>query len=255
MGNTLLKPRISHNTQITEQIKPETIKLAVVGDCLTGKTTLIRRYVYGRFEKQYKATVAADQYVKDITISYGSDNIPIRLEIWDISGFLKLKNFDYDSFWRFIDGVIFVYDIAHKQSYYSVDRWRKSFLKCVCFETNSISFMLLANKNDGLTDLNSEFIDSTQYLQYDYVNPRRLVYRYCQNIGKELQKIIPVEVIQMCYNYYGLQGELYAHKFDMLYYETSSPLNQNIHESFTSIAETIYALRQKTIYELSTLLN
>eukprot|EP01084_Bolivina_argentea_P306362 529401_1 len=245
MGNSTSKKTANvSNTQIIHQIQPQTIKLAVMGDCLTGKTTLICKYVFGIFGRKYKPTTVADQYVKDITINCGNDKVPIRLEIWDFPGSLELNNLDYKSFWRFINGVIFVYDVTQKQSFSSVDILRKDFIKCVS-ETNNISFMLLANKND-FQHLNSQFINPTHWNFYD---PKRLIYRYCKHIGNNIQKIIPVEVIKLCHKFYGEGrlnvGELYAQKFDMLWYETSSQLNENIHEAFSSIAKRICILQQQ----------
>ncbi|MHA1332213.1 MAG: Rab family GTPase, partial [Candidatus Hodarchaeales archaeon] len=64
-------------------------KIILAGDGSVGKTTLINRFVTGRFTSDYKATIGVDIFSKRFKVN---DNA-INLQIWDIAGQSLFKNF------------------------------------------------------------------------------------------------------------------------------------------------------------------
>jgi Ras family len=47
--------------------------------CSVGKTSLLERFVKNRFSQQYKATIGADFYTKDMVV----DGVVISAQFWD----------------------------------------------------------------------------------------------------------------------------------------------------------------------------
>ena len=58
------------------------LKVLVLGDCNTGKTTLIKRCVYDIYSTKYNSTVGVDFSLKKL--SMGDEDV--RLQLWDIAG-------------------------------------------------------------------------------------------------------------------------------------------------------------------------
>jgi small GTP-binding protein len=62
-------------------------KVMLLGDIGVGKTSLARRFVFGRFEHDYKATIGVDVYTHNLVIDGGGGTaLAIKQLIWDIDG-------------------------------------------------------------------------------------------------------------------------------------------------------------------------
>jgi GTP-binding nuclear protein Ran len=61
-------------------------KLVLVGDGGVGKTTYVKRFETGEFEKKYVATVGAEVHVLDFSTTKGM----MRFSVWDTAGQEKL---------------------------------------------------------------------------------------------------------------------------------------------------------------------
>jgi small GTP-binding protein len=58
------------------------LKILVIGNSFSGKTSLVNRFVQGKFEPNYKATVACDFSTKILKL----EDEEFRLQIWDLVG-------------------------------------------------------------------------------------------------------------------------------------------------------------------------
>jgi small GTP-binding protein len=65
-----------------DQVK-KVLKVLVVGEMGTGKTSLIRQYAQGVFSEFYKTTIGVDFASKDLE---WDDHTSIILQLWDIGG-------------------------------------------------------------------------------------------------------------------------------------------------------------------------
>ena len=61
-------------------------KVMLLGDIGVGKTSLVRRLVFDRFEHDYKATIGVDVYTHDFRFETPGGEVPARELIWDIDG-------------------------------------------------------------------------------------------------------------------------------------------------------------------------
>jgi small GTP-binding protein len=71
----------------------QTRKICMVGDFGVGKTSLIRRFVEGKFSDQYLSTVGVKISRKTVSVTELKDHssFDVKLLIWDIEGQTKFK--------------------------------------------------------------------------------------------------------------------------------------------------------------------
>ncbi len=118
-------------------------KISVIGDGQVGKTSLIKNFTHGSFEKDYIKTIGAQfsKYEKEI------EGDEIRLIFWDIAGqddFLFLR----PSFYKESGAAIIVYSLEEnelgKRSFEHIVNWYEN-IKKFC---GDIPIILFANKLD-----------------------------------------------------------------------------------------------------------
>lgn len=116
-------------------------KITVIGDGAVGKTSLIKKYTQGSFQKQYIATLGTQfsKYEEEV------DGEKVELYLWDIAGqdsFQALRQ-------RFYIGssgaiIVFSHDPEQIKSYNNVIKWVTD-LKKHC---GNIPIVLIGNKLD-----------------------------------------------------------------------------------------------------------
>jgi small GTP-binding protein len=118
-------------------------KIVVVGDGAVGKTSLIKKFTNGTFEKDYVKTIGAQfsKYNKKIN----GDNI--RLVFWDIAG-QEDFNFLQPLFYKESKAAIIVYSLEEntlgKKSFMHIKNWYQVVEK----NCGDIPVVLFANKFD-----------------------------------------------------------------------------------------------------------
>jgi len=124
-------------------------KVIVIGDGSVGKTSLIKKFTQGTFQKEYIKTIGAQFSEFDAEISGDK----IRLLFWDIAGqddFLFLR----PSFYRESRAAIIVYSLEEndlgKRSFEHITDWHDD-IKQYCEE---IPIVVFANKVDLIKEDN-----------------------------------------------------------------------------------------------------
>ncbi|MGY4575432.1 GTP-binding protein [Bradyrhizobium sp. USDA 3256] len=69
-----------------------TAKVMLLGDMGVGKTSILYRLIYNRFEGQYKSTLGVEILSHDVAAADGGD--PMRLVLWDTDGDFGTQIFD-----------------------------------------------------------------------------------------------------------------------------------------------------------------
>ncbi|QPF84573.1 GTP-binding protein [Bradyrhizobium genosp. L] len=69
-----------------------TAKVMLLGDMGVGKTSILYRLVYDRFEGQYKSTLGVEILSHDVAPADGGE--PMRLVLWDTDGDFGTQIFD-----------------------------------------------------------------------------------------------------------------------------------------------------------------
>lgn len=138
-----------------------TYKISVIGDGRVGKTSLIKKFTKGSFQKDYIKTIGAQFSVFDKII----DGVNIRLLFWDIAGqddFHFLRN----SFFKNSKASIIVFSLEEnslgRTSFQSVVHWNRE-IQEYC---GKIPIVLFANKVDLIDEKNLD-LSSIQTLVKD----------------------------------------------------------------------------------------
>ncbi|XP_039396414.1 ras-related protein Rab-28 isoform X5 [Mauremys reevesii] len=102
-----------------EESPDRQLKLVVLGDGTSGKTSLATRFAQEAFGKQYKQTVGLDFFLKRITLP---GNLNVTLQVWDIGG-QTIGGKMLDKYIYGAQGVLLVYDITNYQSFENLEDW------------------------------------------------------------------------------------------------------------------------------------
>jgi Ras-related protein Rab-7A len=120
------------------------LKILLLGQSGVGKSSLLLRFVEKSFTIATKSTIGADFLTKDIEV----DGQPVTLQIWDTAGQERFQGLG-TSFYRGADGVIFVYDVATRETFEELPAWHQSFLIQTGQEGNTeFPALIVANKVD-----------------------------------------------------------------------------------------------------------
>jgi len=122
------------------------LKVVVLGDAGVGKTSVVKQYVNGKFDKEYKPTIGADFLTTDVTIP---DRRLLQLQIWDTAGQERFKSIAV-SFYRGADACVLVYDICDIKTFQNLEMWMREFLENVGtnIDKDDFPFVVLGNKAD-----------------------------------------------------------------------------------------------------------
>ncbi|MFX0028334.1 MAG: Rab family GTPase [Candidatus Hermodarchaeota archaeon] len=142
-------------------------KIIVSGDSGVGKTSLMKKFTQGSFDKKYNVnTIGAQfsEYEKDI------ENDSVRLAFWNIAGsddFIYL----YPSFYKNTHAAIIVYSLEDNElgyeSFNHIETWYNNIVK-YC---GQISIFLFANKVDLIDESKLDEVKLKEMVKrYDFVN-------------------------------------------------------------------------------------
>jgi len=126
-------------------------KIAVIGDGMVGKTSLIKKFTKGSFGQDYIKTIGAQFSVFDKKINEHK----IRLLFWDIAGQMDF-NFVRSSFFNKSRAAIIVYSLEDnelgKHSFKHIEDWYKE----ISQHCGEIPIVVFANKVDLVINNSSD---------------------------------------------------------------------------------------------------
>jgi len=138
-------------------------KITVIGDGAVGKTSLIKKYTQGSFQKDYIKTLGAQFSKYDEEI----DGENCKLFFWDIAG-QDEWNFMRPTFYKGSKAAIIVFSHTDDESFEHISDWRED-IKKYC---GDIPIVLFGNKldlvdEDELDDEKVEnLVDNKDFLNY-----------------------------------------------------------------------------------------
>ncbi|MFX1567165.1 MAG: Rab family GTPase [Promethearchaeota archaeon] len=155
--------------------KPILLKVITAGDGGVGKTTLLYRYIEGKFLVNTKMTIGVEFFLKELRI----DGKKILLQVWDFGGqehFRPLLS-NYATGAR---GALMLFDLTRPSSLLRIDQWIN-----ICRQNNpGIPIIFLGTKLD-LIDVNTvrdEF--ALNYMaKYDFFNYLKISSKTGENVN------------------------------------------------------------------------
>ncbi|XP_051117790.1 ras-related protein RABH1d [Andrographis paniculata] len=93
-------------------------KLVFLGDQSVGKTSIITRFMYDKFDTTYQATIGIDFLSKTMYL----EDRTVRLQLWDTAGQERFRSL-IPSYIRDSSVAVIVYDVANRQSFLNTSRW------------------------------------------------------------------------------------------------------------------------------------
>ncbi len=125
-----------------------TIKIIIIGEPGAGKTSLVKKFVSSQFSTDYRASIGANMFIKNLFLDSGQE---IKVQLWDIAGqerWIKMRRLYYQG----AQGALILGDLTREKSFMQIEKFWHPDIKKYC---NEIPIILIANKND-LTDKVSE---------------------------------------------------------------------------------------------------
>lgn len=115
-------------------------KLVFLGDQGVGKTSIITRFMYDSFDKNYQATIGIDFLSKTMYL----EDRTVRLQLWDTAGQERFRSL-IPSYIRDSSVAVIVYDITNRASFLNTSKW----IEDVRNERgNDVIIILVGNKTD-----------------------------------------------------------------------------------------------------------
>ncbi|XP_055033623.1 ras-related protein Rab-28 isoform X2 [Misgurnus anguillicaudatus] len=127
-----------------EEIQERQLKIVLLGDGASGKTSLSTRFAQEAFGKQYKQTIGLDFFLKRITLP---GNLNVTLQVWDIGG-QTIGGKMLDKYIYGAQGVLLVYDITNSQSFENLEDWLNVVRKTNEESDTQPAISLIGNKID-----------------------------------------------------------------------------------------------------------
>ena len=132
-------------------------KVTVIGDTGTGKTSLINRFVYNRYDSFVSPTIGVENVHTDVKLSTCSASI----RIWDTAGQEQFSSL-VPMFSRDSDVCIVVADITKTETINNIDKWIEKLRKA----GENPPIVVAINKTDLKTPKPLELIRSELQVKY-----------------------------------------------------------------------------------------
>jgi Ras-related protein Rab-6A len=115
-------------------------KLVFLGDQSVGKTSIITRFMYDTFDKQYQATIGIDFLSKTMYL----EDRTVRMQLWDTAGQERFRSL-IPSYIRDSAGAVVVYDVCNRSSFMNSAKWIDEIRT---ERGNDVVIILVGNKSD-----------------------------------------------------------------------------------------------------------
>jgi len=147
---------IDHNNEIL-------LRILVIGKYGVGKTSIIQKLVYDKFDPLYNSTIGVDFSVKFLNIN----NSVVKLHLWDTAGQERFRSIT-KTFYKNNAIYILVFDLSDFDSFIDLNK----FISDIKDSYLDSKYFLIGNKSDIKKDdrindyLIKDFIERNQILKY-----------------------------------------------------------------------------------------
>ena len=140
------------------------LKVLTAGEGGVGKTTLLHRYVEGKFSSETKMTIGVEFFLKELMI----DDQKVLLQLWDFGGQERFR-FLLKSYVIGARGALLMFDLTRAMTLEKIPQWVN-----ICRKENpKLPILFLGSKADLSDDMNisKDYIMSykDEFNLYDYL--------------------------------------------------------------------------------------
>ena len=164
------------------------LKLIVVGNQGTGKSSILNRFVNETFDENYQATIGLDFHSKNITI-HDQD---VRLIIYDTAGQEKFRSL-IPMYIREAQIILFIYDISDKESFDSIPKWVQQVNDVI---NREVVFVLIGNKLDLESNRKVTFEEGKKLAE----KSNYVFQEISAKTGANFEKLFEVQIFEAVYN-------------------------------------------------------
>lgn len=118
-------------------------KICLLGDGAVGKTSLIRKFVFDKFDDKYIMTFGTKVSKKQVDIVRNNQAFNMVFLIWDILG-QRVHNNLHSAYYQGATGAFIVCDTTRKETYDHLEEWIEVFRNV----NKNAPVVLLGNKSD-----------------------------------------------------------------------------------------------------------
>lgn len=123
-------------------------KICLLGDGAVGKTSLIRKFVFDRFDDKYIMTFGTKVSKKEVNLTRNGQEYNMVFLIWDILG-QRVHNNLHSAYYQGATGAFIVCDTTRKETLDHMDEWIQVFRKV----NRDAPVVLLGNKSDLVNEM------------------------------------------------------------------------------------------------------
>ena len=142
------------------------VKLILLGDPGTGKTSLLHQFIDSTFVEKHETTIGVDFQAK--TVFSSSGNL-LRLHLWDTAGQEHFRSI-VSAYYRCIAAALLVFDVTNRESFENLDHWLTE-LREKNSSLKELPIIILGNKTDE-EDTSEEGDDTTESSTEDEGNEK-----------------------------------------------------------------------------------
>ncbi|MFX1357938.1 MAG: GTP-binding protein [Promethearchaeota archaeon] len=145
-------------------LKPKILKTIITGEGGVGKTTLLHRYIEGKFLIDTRMTIGVEFFLKELNL----DTKKVLLQIWDFGGQDRFR-FLLKNYAKGAKGAILMFDLTRPKTLDTIEEWVD-----ICrTDQPKLPILLLGSKADlaEMVKLDDDFISELKekYYLFDYM--------------------------------------------------------------------------------------
>lgn len=119
------------------------VKLILLGDPGTGKTSLLHQFIDNTFLEKHETTIGVDFQAR--TVSSTSGNI-LRLHLWDTAGQEHFRSI-VSAYYKCIAAALLIFDVTNRETFDNLEHWLKD-LRQKNDSSDNLPIIILGNKTD-----------------------------------------------------------------------------------------------------------